>query len=217
MKNVFWMDSTSSSFCLTIYWWFISQPISSGLDLSFLCKWFWEPCSIMGERSPFGFIPSAAIIQLVVNEFQIAVTKRNTHLSQVFLFLSIFCFIHQEKLKLIFQTLKHHLDCHKKKKNSAPWKWFFFWSLSYVFTEVTRSVALVPENWTPGTRKCFNNLTLAVFRRCSPQKRTSLLCSSLRMPVNKNKDEMAKMNGTRDMCQKQHVQHAKLASSHLTV
>lgn len=120
MKNVFWMDSTSSSFCLTIYWWFISQPISSGLDLSFLCKWFWEPCSIMGERSPFGFIPSAAIIQLVVNEFQIAVTKRNTHLSQVFLFLSIFCFIHREKLKLIFQTLKHHLDCHKKKKIVLP-------------------------------------------------------------------------------------------------
>lgn len=74
----------------------------------------------MGERSPFGFIPSAAIIELVVNEFQIAVTKGNTYLSQVFLFLSIFFFIHQEKTKLLFQTLKHHLDCHKK--NSAPWK-----------------------------------------------------------------------------------------------
>lgn len=207
MKNVFWMDSTSSSFCLKIYWWFISQPISSGLDLSFLSKWFWEPRSIMGERSPFRFIPSAAIIELVVNEFQIAVTKGNTYLSQVFLFLSIFFFIHQEKPKLLFQTLKHHLDCHKK--NSAPWKWFFFWSLSYIFTEVTRSVALVPENWKPGTRKCFNNLTLAVFRHCSPQKRMSLLCSSFRMPVNKNKDEMARTNCVCGMCN-------MLSSYHLT-
>ena len=37
------------------------------------------------------------------------------------------------------------------------------------------------------------------------------------MPVNKNKDEMAKMNCVHDMCQKQYVQHAKLISLHVIV
>lgn len=74
-----------------------------------------------------------------------------------------------------------------------------------MFTEAPGCATLISENLTPGTRKGFNNLTYLCPDITSIKKRsTSVLCSSFRMSVNKNKDDndkVAKINHVVNMCQ----------------
>lgn len=64
------------------------------------------------------FIAPAATVELIINEFHIAVTKRNK-LSPCFS-ISVIFFIPQEKPKFLFQILRYQIDCHHR--NGAPWK-----------------------------------------------------------------------------------------------
>lgn len=64
------------------------------------------------------FIAPAATVEFIVNEFHIAVIKRNK-LSPCFS-ISVNFFIPQEKSTFLFQTLRYHIDCHQR--NGAPWK-----------------------------------------------------------------------------------------------